>query len=329
MMGLLNFRTVCFQSGGRMPALNYHSGQLAIQNEASTTQVAAHLAHWVGPVAEFARGADLILFAASAADRTLQFSTLSGAPPLVDILNSKDGLRLRLPGEIAQESTSPVSYGGLAISLANARRARINGQMLRRGDHSELETSETFTLCKKYIAPSISLEDQLLIGPVSCEPLALDEVWLARLLAGAETAFFASLSPEGKPDVAHRGGPPGFLHFSPASGSLTWNEFVGDGIFKSAGNLRATGILTLLVPDFDSGDGVELIGRGGYRNLRTATKQRLDALVQHREDFPVQGVITCEIDRAVLLRGLVHPRRRLEQALKITSRTPASQQAPQ
>jgi uncharacterized protein len=312
-----------------MPPLKYHSGQIAIQTEANTRLIAEQLAHWVGPVAEFASGADLILLAAADADSIISFTVLSGAPPLVEPLNGSTGLRLRLPYDLVPLSTSPTFYGGLVISLANARRARINGQLVRRGDCSELELMETFTLCKKYIAPTLALEQRSHLGPVSREPISLKDPLISDLLAKAETAFFASLSPDGKPDVAHRGGPPGFLQFDAAARSLTWNEYVGDGIFKSAGNLRATNIMTLMVPDFDTGDGVELIGHGEYKNIRIDRKQRLDPLVQHREDFPVQGVINCKIDRVVRLRGLLHPRQRLERSIKITSRSTPSQQAPQ
>lgn len=310
-----------------MPPLKYHAGQLAIQTEAKTTLIAEKLAHWVGPVAEFVRGADLILLAAAEADHALYFTALSGAPPIVEPLDGTEGLRLR--HDLAQLSMPQTYYGGLAISLANARRARINGWLARRGDSTELETTETFTLCKKYIAPTLALDDQAHIGPVSREPIALNDAWLTGLLAKAETAFLASASPEGKPDVAHRGGPPGFLQFDPETRRLTWDEYVGDGVFKSAGNLRANGAFTLFVPDLETGDGVELLGRGEYKNLRTDRKQRLDPLVQHREDFPIQGVITCDVYRAVRLREVLHPRRRIEQALKITSRAMVWEQAPQ
>jgi len=74
-----------------------------------------------------------------------------------------------------------------------------------------------------------------------------------------------------------------------AARRLTWPEYVGDGVFKSAGNVRATRMMTLLVPDHDSGDGVELIGRGDYTNIRPERRQRTDSLVQHRDPFPIQA----------------------------------------
>jgi uncharacterized protein len=312
-----------------MSPLKYHAGQLAIQTEASTLLVAEQLARWVGPVAEFARGADLVLLAAPDTQSILNFTVLSGNPPLIEPIKDEYGLRLRMPDGLAGLSSFQCFYGGLVISLANARRARINGKLVRRGNGIELESTETFTLCKKYIAPSVALEDGAHLGPVERVPISQDDAWLRNLLTRAETAFFASLSPDGKPDVAHRGGPPGFIQLDAAAKSVTWNEYVGDGVFKSAGNLRATNIMTLLVPDFETGDGVELSGHGEYKNLRTDPKQRIDPLVQHREEYPIQGSITCKIDRVMRLHGLLHPRQRLEQAIKITSRSTASQQAPQ
>jgi len=311
-----------------MPPLSYHAGQIAVQEEARTRHVAGKLAHWVGPVDEFALGADLFLFATAGAGGVLSFAVLSGEPPLVEVGGDAQ-LRLRFPPGLAPLAPAPMACGGLAISLGLARRARINGTLIPNAAGNELAAAETFTLCRKYIAPSLALEERPHLGPVACEPLALDDPWLAGLLAKAETSFLASVSPDGGPDVAHRGGPPGFLELDAAARRLTWPEYVGDGVFKSAGNVRATGVMTLLVPDHDSGDGVELVGQGEYRNIRPERRQRLDALVQHRDPFPIQGEITCEIVRAVRLRQLLHPRQRIEKAIKVTSRSSVDEQAPQ
>lgn len=325
-----------------MPPLRYHPGQTAIQEEAKTTHIAERLAHWIGPVAEFAQGADLFLLATANPDDTLSFTALSGTPPLVEVLGEpslrvrhqpdasreESDLRIHFKPGLTPQVVNPTRCGGLAISLAQARRARINGLLAPHADAGELVTTETFTLCRKYIAPSLLLEDAPHLGPVTREPLPLDDPWLADLMARSETAFFASISPDGGLDVSHRGGPPGFLELDAITRRMMWSEYVGDGIFKSAGNIRATSVITLLVPDLESGDGVELIGRGEYRNLRAGRNQRLDALEQHREDFPAQGVMTCEISRAVRLRALMHPRRRIEKTA-VTSRSTADEQAPQ
>jgi len=110
---------------------------------------------------------------------------------------------------------------------------------------------------------------------------------------------------------------------------LSWDAFLPEQEMVSSESLDHLTPVYLLVPDLETGDSIELIGRGEYKNLREDRKQRLDPLAQHREDFPVQGVIACEIEPPVRLHQLLHPRRRLEQAVRITSRATASAQAPQ
>jgi hypothetical protein len=309
-----------------MPPLKYHDGQVAVQTEANTRPLADHLAHWVGPVAEFALGADLFLFATPAADGTLHFTTLSGPAPLVEVAGP-DALRVCFP-ECGPRPTAGRA-GGLAISLGLARRARINGELSNATGHLEMHADETFTLCRKYMAPSLSVGSEPHAGPTASEALRLDDPYLAELLATAETSFLASVSPDGGPDVAHRGGPPGFLTLDPSTRTLTWPEFLGDGVFKSAGNVRATGHITLLVVDTGTGDGVELIGNASYTNVRTQRSARLDPLIQFRDHYPLQGTMTCSIEAAERLRGVMHSRTRIEKALKVTSSSTVDEQAPQ
>ena len=130
--------------------------------------------------------------------------------------------------------------------------------------------------------------------------------------------------------MAHRGGPPGFITFDQAADSIAWPEFLGDGVFKSAGNIRATGRCTLLVPDLETGDAYEIACRdASYTNERVSRKQRLDPLVQHKDPFPNQGRITATVDNVTFLTGVLHPRTRIEKALKVTSRSTVDEQAPQ
>jgi len=309
-----------------MPPLTYHHGQISIQEEAKTRYVADHLAHWVGPVIDFALDADLVLLAAPDAGGVLRFSVLSGAPPLVEVADA-DATRLRFPEEFSR-GLEEAPYGGLVINLGLARRARLNGRIAKAGEAAVLTAAETFTLCRKYMAPSMALEREHRIGPRSREPIGLDDAWLASLLARTETSFLASVSPDGGPDVAHRGGPPGFITVDAARGTVSWPEFVGDGVFKSAGNVRATGSFTLLALDLETGDGVELAGTGAYTNLRPERKARLDPLVRHKEPFPVQGVIEGRVSDACRLTGVLHPRRRIDKALKVTSASTVDEQAP-
>ena len=310
-----------------MGSLQYHYGQRAIQKEANATIVADRLADWVGPVVEFAHGADLVLLTSQHSDKTLRFTVLSGAPPLVEAVD-EPSISIRLPQDVKKIIPTNTRCGGLVINLSRARRSRINGVISHRSDAAELAGEETFTLCKKYMAPSVAIEKAHHIGPKLRKAMELDDPWLISLIGNAETSFLASISPMGGPDVAHRGGPPGFLKLDPAARTIVWTEYLGDGIFKSAGNIRATGTFTLLVPDFESGDGVELVGSGAYANILTTRKQRVDPLLQAKEQFPVQGMMTCEIKNAFRLDHVIQPRKRIEKLQKVTSRSSVDEQAP-
>lgn len=319
-----------------MGPLRYHAGQLAVQAEANTTHVAEKLAGWVGPVERYAADADLIVLAHTAPDGTLAHVAISGEPPLavpvepgvlelpapaVALVLAPSGSR---PGP---SPTSGVAVGGLVISLARAERARINGTLHVDEDGGVLVAEERFTLCRKYLAPSVAVSGGLHAGPTSTEPVAIGDPWVRGVLEAAETAFLASRSPDGAPDVAHRGGPAGFLALDAAGATVSWAEFVGDGVFKSAGNVRATGIATLLVPDLATGDAVELAGTAVYENVLTRFRPREDALVQHRERFPTQGLMTLRVRSVRRLGSFISARRRIE-AESVTSRDHPEEQAP-
>jgi len=307
----------------------YHAGQIEVQTEANTRRVAGMLADWVGPVGEFARVADLIVLAMPTSDGGLAFTVVSGQAPLVRV---EGGAAIRLPLGPAPPgiASMPTPVGGLAVNLGQRRRARINGRLIATSAGEYLiETREAFTNCRKYIAPSIALDAGIHVGPLSRVAIALDDPWLADVLARAETSFLATISPDGQPDASHRGGPPGFLSLNVRDAQLSWPEYVGDGMLKSAGNVRATGHLTLLAVDLDTGDGVELAGVGRYETLRSSRRPRLDGLEQHREPFPVQGAMTMDVSRAFRVKRVISPRQRVEKAEKITSCSSIDEQAPQ
>ena len=313
-----------------MHPLVYHSGQLEVQSEANTRHVADRLAGWVGPVGEYATEADLVLLVRSEAGpggNALRFTALAGDRPLLTIsgesrLGVVDELRARLGGLEDGESV-----GGLAISFARAARARVHGCVRRTDSALEIEVEEAFTLCRKYIAPSEQSRLGRSAGPAASEPLSPEDPWASAVLDSAETAFLASISPDGAPDIAHRGGPAGFLRYDPAGRRLAWTEFVGDGVFKSAGNVRATGTVAVLVPDLSSGDALEIQGHATYANTLTRFKPRVDPLVRLPEPFPAQGQMEVAVDSITRLRALMHPRRPLEIG-RVTSRDSPDEQAP-
>lgn len=309
--------------------LSYREGQLAIQNEANSRRVAESLAHWVGPTARFARGADLFLLATWGAGGVLETTALSGPSPLLQVTDEEPD-RLLFAPELQQhlQLREPLRCGGLAIRLEAAERARINGTLQPADGSVELRANELFTLCRKYMAPSAALDQVVHVGPLRREAADLHSAWARQVLAEAQTTFLLSASPDRAPDVAHRGGPPGFVRLDSASDRVTWDEWVGGGVFKSAGNVRATAAATLCVLDLASGDALELVGHGAYETLRAEQRQRTDALLQLKKPFPVQGRMVLEVHEARRLVALVRPRHSVPRIKRITSRSTIQEQAP-
>jgi hypothetical protein len=87
--------------------------------------------------------------------------------------------------------------------------------------------------------------------------------------------------------------------------------------------------MALLVPDLASGDGVALYGRGVYETINSRREARENALVQHKEDYPAQGCLSCAIERAERLTAVLQARTRIDRVQRITSRSTVDEQRPQ
>jgi hypothetical protein len=308
-------------------ALTYHAGQIEVQAEANSRPAAEMLAERTSGRSErvlrFYASADLVVLATADAG-ALRFTALSGDAPL---LTPSDGETLLLhDGADGLRDGSQV--GAIAIDLRERRRARANGTIRVEASRVYLRAAEELINCRKYIAPSVALEPGFRCGPVGRRPVAAAEPRLREVLGHVETAFLASVSPEGRPDVSHKGGPPGFMTFDPDARLLTWPELIGNGMFKSAGNVRATGTVSVLALDLDSGDAYELCGRGEYRTEMRYEEPRESGLWITDQHFPAQGTMTLRVEEVTLLDGLILPRRRVESEDKITACSPREDQVP-
>jgi len=308
-----------------MSPRKYHEGQRQVQTEANCIKVADSLADWVGPVANYAMVADLIVLATLEQSQAFNFTVLSGPAPLITATTEGDDIILSFPEQVLEKIPAGKLCGGIVINLAQARRSRIGGAFTAT---AELRCQTAFTNCRKYMAPSQSLGNSLNIGPATTETIALDDPLIGEILSRAETSFLATTAPDGKPDVSHRGGQPGFLHYEPQTGEISWTEYLGDGMFVSSGNIRATGRFALLVLDIHSRDGLVFHGEGDYTNIRASRHERVDALVQDKEAFSVQGRMNGRITSVSRLINICHPRQPVERITRVTACSTTDEQAP-
>lgn len=312
-----------------MRPLQYHEGQRDVQREANSTKAAERLTTWVGPVVEYATGADLIVLAALDEQQALHVAALSGPPPLVSAAERDDVITIDAPRELLSLLPERAPWGGIVINPASARRSRVAGMPAAHDGAVRLTCPVAFTNCRKYILASRSTGTHTHVGPTHTAECPLDEAWVARTVANGEMAFLVSVTDAGVADVSHRGGPPGFLRFDATARSIAWTEYLGDGMFVSVGNLRANARFALLVLDLDSGDALRLSGQARYTNVRTDRHERVDALLQSTEPFPVQGTLEATIHRAERLTAFCLPRERVTDRARITATDTTAVQHPQ
>ncbi len=252
----------------------FHEGEIRAQNLASEHERALRVGRSIGPsipraaldfveqqsyavvATEDARGApwvSMIFGAAGFATAEPQSLVLSLDQMFVA---SKDPLLSNLEGSSR--------IGFLFIELATRRRLRINGSVrLRSSSELHIDVAQAYSNCPKYIqrrhllgvdAPSGEAATAFRTGT----RLSSSE---AAVIEAADTLFVASLHPSHGLDASHRGGHAGFVQVDVGKGELHIPDYPGNSMFNTFGNLLVEPRVGLMVPDFERGRALHLVGR--------------------------------------------------------------------
>lgn len=154
--------------------------------------------------------------------------------------------------------------GILGIDLATRRRNRVNGSVSHTDGHGILvNVDQSFGNCPKYIRVHQLAHVERHGGQV--ESFGTDLPRDARsLITSCETMFVATSggnavsSRAGGLDISHRGGEAGFLRLN--GHVLTVPDYPGNRYFNTLGNLLLEPRASLLMPDFETGDILQLQG---------------------------------------------------------------------
>ena len=204
------------------------------------------------------------------------WAVVSFAPPdqLCDVTSGELKVHARpaLEELLGLDFTPGTKIGVLGLDLASRRRNRMNGTLLASeevasvaSDGLRIGVDQSFGNCPQYIQQrEIDWAAEQTKSLVSREVALNDEVSRA-LLAQADTFFIATragelddAAPNGV-DISHRGGRPGFLHMN-ADGSLSFPDFAGNRFFNTLGNIELDSRVSLLIPDFITGEVLLLKG---------------------------------------------------------------------
>lgn len=156
---------------------------------------------------------------------------------------------------LAREGT-PV--GTIALDPRTRRRMRLNGRSRPTPRGLAIEADQVFSNCPKYLQKRELHEGRRPEGPgVPRHGTRLTE-GQREFVAAADTFFIATVHAHGA-DASHRGGNPGFVRV-PSPATLEWDDFPGNSMFLTLGNLADDPRAGLLFLDWTTGTSLQLTG---------------------------------------------------------------------
>jgi predicted pyridoxine 5'-phosphate oxidase superfamily flavin-nucleotide-binding protein len=189
-------------------------------------------------------------------------SLLTGPP---GFLEPVDPQLLRLaaqpvPGDpLAEDLDTRPELALLVLDPETRQRMRFNGRGMRSPEGVFLLVGQAYGNCPKYIQRR---RLEAVVGDDAASPRVATQLAAHQreAVARADTFFIASFHPEGGADASHRGGRPGFVRVL-GPDRLAFDDYPGNGMFNTLGNLVVNPHAGLLFLDFETGDGLQLTGR--------------------------------------------------------------------
>jgi len=169
-----------------------------------------------------------------------------------------------LPGDpLAENIGTRPELGLLVLDPRTRQRMRFNGRGLLSAEGLFLLVERAYGNCPKYIQLH-RLEPDAEAPRASTRVSATLDARQRVAVARADTFFIASFHPEGGADASHRGGFPGFVRVL-GPDRLAFEDYPGNSMFNTLGNVVAYPSAGLLFVDFGSGDVLQLTGRAQVR----------------------------------------------------------------
>ncbi|MEV5975579.1 pyridoxamine 5'-phosphate oxidase family protein [Streptomyces sp. NPDC052114] len=257
----------------------YHQGSRTVQDKAGVRDLADHVGRSIGqgirPVAAaFLELQPLLVIGGADGTGAVHASPLTGDPGFVRATGPRQisVAGAPRPGDplaaaLAREGT-PV--GTIALDPRTRRRMRLNGRARPTSRGLAIAADQVFSNCPKYLQKRELYEGRRPEGPG--EPVRGTRLTDGQraFVAAADTFFLATVHARGA-DASHRGGNPGFVRVT-SPYTLEWDDFPGNAMFLSLGNLVEDPRAGLLFLDWTTGTSLQLTGTA--RTLHAADGSR-------------------------------------------------------
>ncbi len=251
----------------------FHPGELEMQRRAGVLDRARQVGSVIGSSLPKGVGPFLArqrLAVAGTVDRAgrVWASLLTGPAGFLEAVDSQL-LRLAtrpFPGDpLADNVASRPEIGLLVLDPRTRQRMRFNGRALPSGEGLFLLVEQAYGNCSKYIQLRRQEPDAEPQGaPGTPRVRSTLDAAHAVAIARADTFFIASFHPRRGADASHRGGFPGFVRVL-GPDRLAFDDYPGNSMFNTLGNLVAYPSAGLLFVDFANGDVLQVTGRARVR----------------------------------------------------------------
>ena len=263
----------------------FHKGELALQTESGVQERMHKLGnvfirdHIIDQHKEFFENLPYVFVALQDNDGRPWMSIMQGRPGFI---NSPDETTLNLSGEVAgavllnlqTQENKPIGLVGL--DLSNRRRNRLNGNLKKSVNHGILSIAvgHSFGNCPKYIQLrnfefNGNADQPDHGGNNSVDFFTKFDKSDSDLIERSDTLFIASAEKGGgNLDASHRGGKPGFVRVDSES-KLWFNDYPGNNLYQTFGNVHGYSTVGLMFLDFESGD---LLLLSGQAKIETTEK---------------------------------------------------------
>jgi predicted pyridoxine 5'-phosphate oxidase superfamily flavin-nucleotide-binding protein len=237
--------------------VTFHAGELEMQRRAGVQAMAAKVGRITQDsipedAAEFLERQPLLFLGHRDAAGRVRATLVAGRPGFIRVVDPRrveiDGLTL-----------PPGDAGILALDFDARERLRLNGQLEPRPGGVTLRATEVYSNCPKFIQRR-SIEDDRGEKPGRGQMSSALTASQRDLITKADTFFIATVPPGLPADVSHRGGNPGFVRVVDPT-HLAWDDYTGNAMFNTLGNLLHDPEAGLLFVDFQDGRLLQLNGR--------------------------------------------------------------------
>lgn len=267
----------------------YHEGEIRIQELMGVRTISDSLSSMIQKdmsvvAIQFLKALSFSVITFSKETTILHSSIVFGFDSFIKILTKNELLidltnRSFIPKEILEGKV--LNIGFIGLDFENKMRIRINGKGDIKNNQLHLVIDEIYSNCPKYIT------DRKLKGKLDFS----DEIKLYKnsflegnskhILSNTDTFFLSTIHKSKGADISHKGGKKGFLRVI-SSTKFEFDDFPGNNLYNSIGNIYTNPNINILAIDFFSNDILHIVGTAKIIQEEN-NKRKLKILIEIEE----------------------------------------------